>query len=738
MAPVRPSDEAVEEQLQSSLGQVHYRITVDFSTHGAQLRPLRGVNKGVRHTQGANDVPLDYPFDYTTLYEACGISSARLHEGGFNVSNVFRAPVRSVLAGPSGVTRGVHTDDGSEVTKEWADWLGSLAEAGDGRGEMVYLDPHEFSADAGIPTTADPYLFWYPRESAAGSTIEALWTPDNLWYGPSRVLEAYSALDSSSVEPYFRFGEGNYGPTFVGPPGVASLATLDPMVAYAWVGTRFLQDLVDHSSGSPPPFVEFWNETFIASDLGDPEIAGAFVALYDSARERVTGQWSEGVSVGGFGFSASAMRSFLERRHSSFVRRVLERASSSSFDFLSYHWYGQDDPAFGLVQPMPARWPNHAMFDFADDLVAIDDCLSQLCNVLGIEVDSVHLSEWGLRLPAGEGGFEAPLVRGYNHVQGMLGAAFVSAGLTWMQNPDLLMPVERAFLWSGRGQRSALFHADLQRSEGGRGPRETEETFEPIFILRTPALAMWMHDGLDDDMAWVDVEIEEMDHPADSPNPGLTPGQHSAQDSATNRLMVTALAATRTGGAEGPDHAVVVTSLSRYGMWVEIDLQGFVPGTPYDIQVTSLRAPEQMDDPDLHPDTVSSYDSLGRGLSGTQGIRFEGDDVTAVSDDEGRLSSVAVRRGAIDDALDAVLERGLASVLLNKGLTSTTCQVTLPPFGIARIDITTLVEGVESRDSTDEMWAKADFDSAGKVEHGATDEGPEKETPGDPKPGLGE
>jgi len=676
----------------------NYRVTVDFSTHGDPLRPLRGVNKGVRHTQGANDVPLDYPFDYSTLYESFGISSARLHEGGFNVSNVFRAPLSAPVELISGIDRGVRDSQGDPYTSDWERWLTSLLDVGDRRGEMVYLEPHDFQAwaeDEGLEVEYSPfYLYWYPRLVRFGDDLSQLWTESNLWYEESRVQPAYQSLENSVVETYFRFGEGNYGPTFIGPPDGVNLLSQNFLDTYARAGTRFLQDLVDGSSGAPPPFVEFWNETFSASDWEPEDLAVTFADLFDAVRSRIQGEWTQDVPVGGFGFSAGAMREFVAANPDSFVRLVLEAAAPAEPDFISYHWYGVDRE--GLIENLPRFQRQHYMYQLADDLIDIDNRLYYLCSLSGYGNLVSHVTEWGLRLPEDRSTFASWLVPGYNHLRGMMGLSFVSAGLTWMQNPLLALRVERAHYWSGRGFGTGLFDTDLEVL--GADPEA------PVFFVRTPALAMLTHEVMNEHMSWVDVGIEEFVQPPDSPNAHLVSGgPFDAQAAATERMMVTALAGTRTAAGGVPDHSVILTNLSESTIAVDLEMSGIPFASSADVTVTAVKHPDQMVAGGDHPDTVHAYTSTTRGDVRSQGYPFRGTDIETALDANGDIESVSVTHNAIDAFVDTVLETSQSGSIQVVGSSGRWGQLTLPPFGILRVDVTLPVLGTGMDDDAMDM-----------------------------------
>ena len=563
-----------------------YRITVRTGSSDEPLYPLTGVNKGVNPTRGAVDVFETYPFGFAELYDAARLASARTHEGGFNVSNLFVVP--GDLPPVAGVDYGAFDAVGDDRTDEWEDWRTDLVNVGDPRGEEMYLDPVLFTGVDGA------YLYWYPSLL----TDPAGWWSDACRdFEDSGVGEAYEALTGlAETEVYMRLGEGNRGPTYVGHPDGDDEDDVTPgRRGYAQVAAELVADLGSlGASPALPAFVEFWNETFNGPDTGDNEAtAEDFAELFAEMRQALHDRVSPDVPVGGFGFSDGKRGDFANADPGEFddlITQTLTRTAvtGTDIDFVSYHWYGTPlgTGAAGLDL---VRQLADSMYEFAEDLQRTDERLDELFGGLYWWYSlphppfGVHLTEWGLRLPK-EGEFDEFDVpgTGYNHLLGSPGAAFASAALTWMQDPDLALRVQRAHLWIGRGRRTGLFHVDRV----AHMPTPAEADKEDVFFVRRPAAALFLHAGLDT-LYWDDVEFRDLVPPAHAPT-WWTGGPFDQRQAADQRLPVTALAGSDMDGIGEADHVAIVTNLGSTEAQIDLRFTGLPLGEAYHVLQRSL------------------------------------------------------------------------------------------------------------------------------------------------------
>ena len=351
-----------------------YRIEVDFPWWETddRIKPLNGVNKGVLtypkygQTEGRPSVI----FDVTRLYQAAGVTSTRLHSDVFDVANILRG----VGAFQSGISFLEGAPDPPPLYP--ADFDGVVAD---------YLARHEgrfFSLSGlnGALDTADVFddvgdyeivkierweawLYWYPASEAA---VEAL---GNYVFGPvTGVLASYTALVDGDFEIYFRVGESNQGPSYMGPliDVLHDPATL--RLRYASAAAKILHHLVSSTvdpvthEATPPRFIEIWNEPNGAGYTGPSAVAENGV---DSTPE----EWAEDFggmadlvfdAVGhlaptaGFGFNDQGMVDFVHSVGGDAPEKVFELLKDvqlSDLPFLSFHVYGMETHPFRFHQP---------------------------------------------------------------------------------------------------------------------------------------------------------------------------------------------------------------------------------------------------------------------------------------------------------------------------------------------------------------------------------------------------
>jgi hypothetical protein len=652
-----------------------YRIRVDLDDVRGTIRPLAGVNKGVRPTRGAREAFGDEAFDFTSLYEKVGMHSVRLHEGGFNVSNFAREshpPAEHPVLTDFGVTN----QQGIDVRGDWLDWLAGLRSVDDPRAEQMYFDPLSADFVDDLSTLQESFLHWHPL-----SIANAL--PFDLFANLEKpgVSRAYTALSSTPSEIYFRFGEGGLGPVWIGRPGATPRENLWQKAEYGRAGASALDVLTTPPvGGRVPGYIEFWNETYMATDRDDTEVDDDWVRLYRQIRQELMSGPFASIPFGGFAFADGAVREILTDPMPTDVKlvRVLSQLDLDEIGFVSYHLYGK--PAAGGDQSMDDIVASAV--DFGRDLFRAQGAFEALFADLFpwrrpfSQLPAIHISEWALRLPK-HGKLD---VQGQDPVfvnAGMLGGAFASAVQTWMQHPELPLPVERAHIWAGRGPSDGLFHADRVQH-----PYQADDEIQPtpVFFIRTPALAMYLHADLRD-RDWVQVQIEG---PSLEGLPGPLEGLVGIDEAVHSRIPVTALA---TGpGDDGTDASIVVTNLLPASTQVTTTVAGLSPGRVYSIDTRRIRA---------LVDTVNHYDYLDSTATGAQG---DGTPTTAglvpgwpiegetFHDLDGTVSSYLVPQSRVDQAFeDLIAVDGDSRLAGPTGELELTLK--LDAFGVLRIDL---------------------------------------------------
>ena len=610
----------------------HYEVHVDVDSVDGTTRPLTGVNKGPRRTWGAGDVPPDYPFDLTQLYRTFGITSVRTHEGGYNVSNLFRVP-DSPDWSPAQIEVGVRDQDGNRLTGLWGRWLESLLHQDhDPRGGYIYLDPDK--AGDYNNNLRNAYLYWYPNLISHPSYW---WGEQYHNYLSTGVAASFIALAEGELEIYLRLGEGAYGPTYIGHPAGNDIGQFaNGKQGYAWIAAQMVADL-SAMGNSPklPEYIEFWNETYLGPDKHNIVArATEFVELFRYIEDALH-VLPQNVPVGGFAFLSDRMREFAYSSGNvldSLVYQVLFRLGEEGAEFISFHWYGAPR----------TNHPRNNVFDLVEDLVHLDHAMMQFyaTNADFPPPGQFHLSEWALWPSHDTDDLED---EGRNPLRERFGAAYVSAVLSWLQQPLPHLPIERAHHWLGRAPSTGLFR-------GARTRVAQDGEYSDTLFVRTPAGAFALHADLADlDLAHVEItETTPLSpiliHPA-----GWAPGPHSVLDAARNRMWVTALAVNR-GEDQGPfEHSVVVTSLIDEMVHVNLEVRGLVPNARYVGRTRAITESAEV----VH----GYYDVVGFGESKIQGIAVNATVETTVDDDGVVVTTRAFASEAdATAALDALVD----------------------------------------------------------------------------------
>ena len=609
----------------------HYEVHVDVDSVDGTTRPLTGVNKGPRRTWGAGDVPPDYPFDLTQLYRTFGITSVRTHEGGYNVSNLFRVP-DSPDWSPAQIEVGVRNQVGDILTWDWEDWLEAiLREDGDLKGGYIYLNPgHDRAAEFGLE---ESYLYWYPNLISHPSYW---WGEQYQNYLSTGVAASFIALAEGELEIYFRLGEGAYGPTYVGHPDGDDIGqAVNAKQGYAWVAAQIVADL-SSMGNSPklPEYIEFWNETYLGPDKHNIVArATEFVELFRYIEDAADQTLPQPIPIGGFAFLSGRIKEFAYSSGNvldSLVYQVLFRLGEEGAEFISFHWYGTPQ----------TDHPRDNVFDLVEDLVHLDHAMMQFyaTNADFPPPGQFHLSEWALWPSHDTDDLEDA---GRNPLRERFGAAYASAVLSWLQQPLPHLPIERAHHWLGRAPSTGLFRG--ARTSAAQG----DEYIDTLFV-RTAAGAFVLHADLAD-MDLAHVEITETTPLSLTQPVGWTPGPHSVLDAAQNRMWVTALAVNR-GEDQGPfEHSVVVTSLIDQMVRVKLEVRGLVPNAQYVGRTRTITEAAEV---------VHVYDNVvSFGEDTIQGIAVNSTAETTVGDDGVVVTTRAFASEAdATAALDALVD----------------------------------------------------------------------------------
>jgi len=493
-----------------------------------RIKPLNGVNKGVLaypkygQTKGRPTVI----FDVTRLYKAAGVTSARLHSDVFDVANIFRgegafqsgigflatapAPLPAEqVAFDTAVARYLQTNEGRFFT------LGGFQRALEEEGLHIQYDRRE------------AWLYWYPAGDAA---VED--EGNYIYDATTGVLASYRALVDGGFEAYFRVGESNQGPSYMGPltDVVSPLAPTTTRSRYAASAARILEYLVanslDPSTGivTAPRFIEIWNEPDgrgYEGPYADERPANATPDLwandYLGMVERMHDAVSQFATTGGFGFSDEGALSFVASMRgeaSDKVFELLQDIKLSDLPFLSFHVYGMEASDEGDT---PAQFMDRAMV-FADKLVDLREAVNRLSwwqqNFEGPYVPGPFPWAEGMELPAED--YTAPPLHitewnawteredDWEFPPLGLWGAFVSFGLTVMQHPDL--DVERAHYWDGRVALGPRGDEDPRDTGVGLFSAIEWKSKETAFFVRPSALAMSLHSGIAGH-DWIPAEI---------------------------------------------------------------------------------------------------------------------------------------------------------------------------------------------------------------------------------------
>ena len=429
----------------------------------------------------------------------------------------------------------------------------------------------------------EAWLYWYPTNSDA---VED--GANYLYDATTGVLASYTALMDGGFEIYFRVGESNQGPSYVGPlPDVVSIE--DPTTTrfrYAATAARILQYLIanslDPSTGmvTTPRFIEIWNEPDgrgYEGPYADEKPVNATPDLwandYLGMVERMHDAVGQFATTGGFGFSDEGARSFVASMRGEAPDKVFELLQNirlSDLPFLSFHVYGMEASDTG---DNPAQLMDRAMV-FADKLVDLREAVNQLSWwqqnyegpyvpgpfpwAEGMELPSkdytappLHITEWNAWTEQ-EPAWDFPFL-------GLWGA-FASFGLTVMQHPDL--DIERAHFWEGRVALGPRDDEDPKDTGVGLFGAIQRLSGEVYFSVRPSALAMSLHSGLAGD-DWSPVEIKRTANDVDTYADVLS--------AAKDRSEVTALA---TQSEDRQRRTIILTNLSAGEREVVVAVSG--------------------------------------------------------------------------------------------------------------------------------------------------------------------
>jgi len=152
---------------------------------------------------------------------------------------------------------------------------------------------------------------------------------------------------------------------------------------------------------------------------------------------------------------------------------------------------------------------------------------------------------------------------GVNRCADAAAASFVSAGLAWMQDPEL--HIERAHLYGGRGPNAGLF----------AGPSNGDNWFS----LRAPALVMFLQSDLSGRQA-LTVQLQQK-----QAGSGELSNPLGILDAVDEDYVVTALAAR---DETNDKTAVVLTNFDSEQHEVELLLAGLTPSASLPLQIRTL------------------------------------------------------------------------------------------------------------------------------------------------------
>ena len=649
-----------------------------------RIKPLNGVNKGVLtypkygQTYGRPSVI----FDVTRLYQAAGVTSTRLHSDVFDVANIFR--------GAGAFVSGIGFLDVAPVPAQndqlqFETFIANYLADHDGRFFSRQGFNLELAQPGGLPYLQfdrwEAWLYWYPTSDA---TVDA---PGSYIYDATTgVLASYRALADGNFEIYFRAGESNQGPSYMGPftDMVSPLVPTTTRFRYAAAAARILEYLIANTldpstgMGTAPRFIEIWNEPDGRGYEGPyadekpvnatPDLwANDYLGMVDRMHDAV-GQFA---TTGGFGFSDEGARSFVASMRGEAPDKVFELLQDiqlSDLPFLSFHVYGMEASDEG---DNPAQLMDRAMV-FADKLVDLREAVNRLSwwqqNFEGPYVPGpfpwaeemdlpwgdytappLHITEWNAWTER-EDDWEFPPL-------GLWGA-FVSFGLTVMQHPDL--DIERAHYWDGR---VAL------GPRGGEDPRDTGvglfsaiqwKSGEMAFFARPSALAMSLHSGIAED-DWVPAEIVRTADTSVQYPDVLTAAQA--------RSEVTALA---TQSGDYQRRTIILTNLSAAEREVVVAVSGLfgAPGEPNTGYTATIR-------------TLDCGSFPAKGIHINSQVPFT---LSVVPLTDPVLPDLQEVEAAFDDHID-VTHHIIHADHAPPWLTEEEIPLTVPGYGVVRIDI---------------------------------------------------
>ena len=589
-------------------------VTADFSQTDGVLEDLYGITRSpITVTVRCRDDRNPY-VDLTPIYEKIGATSIRMNNDGLAVSQLF-----SRMPGTS--TWGFHFAGGAERDFSIFDFMGFHGQS--------FCDPryHEDAYSA-----QDEWLYWFPHEGCEGDdTNYIVAAPQTLW--GQEVQEAFDV--SAGFGPmYVKLGVDHFGARYIGRSAWTEVsppwATRGVVRRFARAAARGIQLLIDNSStGASPTFLELWGEP-------DSKYKGPYYGRDDSGGLQYQ-QWGQdfaemyhelvdacrplGVQMGGCGFTRSAWAAFIdtveglepgedlpEGGRSDRLFELLQASSKEYWDVFSVHRYTMGDELlerFDDETPIVRPERPRSFDEITDNLLvfpgeilrlrqALDRFMCRRSKAGGHPLSEwgwdrstpipLHVTEWNMALQQRN----AEFIDAYRRVHGIdpdvfgtsnlsesfWGAAFVSAVLTWLQEPCL--GVERAYYWAGRSESNCMVRTPRRSEWYGSG--ESDPGREDWVTVYPPAYSFSLHSDLAGRHR-VPVYIR----PSSSPKFVAV----DALGAAENNCRITALAATtQLSGLE--IHTIVVTNIHHSDIakqhTVELRLSGLVPGETYQLR----------------------------------------------------------------------------------------------------------------------------------------------------------
>ena len=614
-----------EEPLDVGSPEYDFIVRVDFDDIVGTVQPLSGVNRGVRAADGACQISDVTEADFSSLFTGFGVQSVRTHEGGYNISQILWPPTGNdveTFRTVGGVSAFTFND--VQDTRLTANPVPPFGYNSAGIDECGGLGNNLFEDDDTSGFTPEtPYFFWYPEilipflfQRYFGHHIDL----DTTGAGAG-----YRGLAEAQIEIYFRLGEGSKGPTYIGAPWERENFSSDAKTCYAQIAARIVRELAE-SCAKPtvPGFIDLWNEAFTGpfhTDISDADAltswaldyATFFNAVHEALvspqfpyvpfEQQIPGIPGEeeggidlsGVRFGGFSFLGGDMRRFAEQVLGEYplprsrVYQLLSEIDHEKLSFLSFHLYE-------LQQVDQNDNPVDDPFSWFDDLSTILEAIDtfradQANSYEGLR--TIHLTEWGYRLPKDDRGQSASV----------FGGSFVSAGLTWMQYAQTEYDglVERAHLWGGSGRKTGIFTFARLRHEIPGGSSEMY-----MFFIRTSAVALLFHSSIEGwDLASAAIRRGWS-------LPGHHAQWHDPLNAAEARMDITALAARNEESTGSTSRVVLLSNLTEGSKRISLELVGLSPGGKYSVTIirtneTALGRTESYVDLDGDPFETFEY-----------------------------------------------------------------------------------------------------------------------------------